>query len=74
MAVLGWILVGFVSFAIGLRLIFDRDWAWKRHLAQNRRRGRRLERTREWEVHTFFSGIVTVSVGVLSLVMLVNTI
>jgi hypothetical protein len=46
------ILLGVLSpvFYLGLRMVFDKEWAWRRQELANRRRGiQKSERTSEWE-------------------------
>lgn len=58
------IIAGICAIIAALLQIFARDMAWKSAQAQNRQRGVKSERTKEWEISNVFYGVLVVFGGI----------
>ena len=55
---------------VGVRTVFDKDWAWERQETLNRRRGiTESEHTPEWETTSNLTGWFMIIVGIIALIV-----
>lgn len=69
-------LIGIMLFVIysGVRMVFDKEWAWRRQERINRQRGiADSEETPEWEGQSNLSGWLMIIVGIIVILLVLST-
>ena len=58
----------------GIRMVFDKDWAWQRQERINRQRGiADSEETPEWEGQSNLTGWFMIVVGIIVILLVLST-